>query len=104
MTITFCGPQRLLACAGVAALAAIASQSSAFAHISLAAGEARASTSYKAVFQVPHGCDGAATQSIRVQIPEGVIGVKPMPKAGLDAECYAWRLRQALSKSRQGCD
>ncbi len=31
---------------------------------------------------VPHGCAGSATVRIRVQIPEGVIGVKPMPKAG----------------------
>lgn len=75
-------PQRLLAGAGFAALAVVASQSSAYAHITLATGEARAGTYYKAVFQVPHGCDGSATQTIRVQIPEGVIGVKPMPKAG----------------------
>ncbi len=82
MIINFCGPQRLLAGAGLAAMAVIASQSSALAHITLATGETRAGTYYKAVFQVPHGCDGAATQSIHIQIPEGVIGVKPMPKAG----------------------
>jgi uncharacterized protein YcnI/copper(I)-binding protein len=82
MIINFHSPQRLLAGAGFAAMAVIAFQSSAFAHITLATGEARAGTYYKAVFQVPHGCDGAATQTIRIQIPEGVIGVKPMPKAG----------------------
>ena len=97
MIINFCGPQRLLAGAGLAAITVIASHSSAFAHITLATGEARASTYYKAVFQVPHGCDGAATQSIRIQIPEGVIGVKPMPKPG-------WTLnvtRGAYAKSYQ---
>jgi hypothetical protein len=97
MTINFCGPQRLLAGAGLAAMAFIVSQSSAFAHITLASGETRASSFYKAVFQVPHGCDGAATQSIRIQIPEGVIGVKPMPKPG-------WTLnvtRGAYAKSYQ---
>ncbi len=31
---------------------------------------------------IPHGCDGSATVKVRVQIPEGVIGVKPMPKPG----------------------
>ena len=41
---------------------------------------------YKAVFAVPHGCAGSATVKIRVQIPEGVIGVKPMPKAGWNLE------------------
>jgi uncharacterized protein YcnI/copper(I)-binding protein len=73
---------RLLAGAAIAALSTITLQSSAFAHIRLATVETRANTHYKAVLQVPHGCDGAATQSIRVQIPEGVIGVKPMPKPG----------------------
>ena len=34
------------------------------------------------MLQVPHGCDGEATTAVRVQIPEGVIAVKPMPKAG----------------------
>jgi uncharacterized protein YcnI/copper(I)-binding protein len=97
MIINFCGPQRLLVGAGLTAMAVIALQSSAFAHITLATGETRASTYYKAVFQVPHGCDGAATQSIRIQIPEGVIGVKPMPKPG-------WTLnvtRGAYAKSYQ---
>ena len=42
--------------------------------------------SYKAVFAVPHGCAGSATIKIRVQIPEGVIAVKPMPKAGWNVE------------------
>jgi hypothetical protein len=92
-----CSPRRLLAGVGLAAMAVIASQSSAFAHITLATGETRPDTYYKAVFQVPHGCDGAATQSIRIQIPEGIIGVKPMPKAG-------WTLdvtRGAYAKSYQ---
>lgn len=56
--------------------------SSAQAHVSLVTKETAANSSYKAVLQVPHGCDGAATTAIRVQIPEGVIGVRPMPKAG----------------------
>lgn len=82
MTSSLRNPLRLFAGAGVTALSIIASQSSAFAHITLATGETRANTYYKAVLQVPHGCDGQATQSIRVQIPEGVISVKPMPKPG----------------------
>ena len=35
---------------------------------------------------MPHGCAGSATVKIRVQIPEGVIGIKPMPKAGWNVE------------------
>ena len=52
------------------------------AHITLETGEARAGGYYKAVFRVPHGCDGAATTRISIRIPEGVIAVKPQPKPG----------------------
>ena len=52
------------------------------AHVSLANKEAAPNASYRAILQVPHGCDGAATTLVRVQIPEGVIGARPMPKAG----------------------
>jgi uncharacterized protein YcnI len=63
------------------ALAALAA-SPAAAHITLETKQATVGASYKAVFAVPHGCAGSATVKIRVQIPEGVIAVKPMPKAG----------------------
>jgi uncharacterized protein YcnI len=65
-------------------LAAIAwlTASPAGAHISLENKQATIGAAYKAVFAVPHGCAGSATTRIRVQIPEGVIAVKPMPKAG----------------------
>ena len=69
----------------VAAAAAFAA-SSASAHITLENREATVGSSYKAVFVVPHGCAGSATVRIRVQIPEGVIGVKPMPKPGWNVE------------------
>jgi uncharacterized protein YcnI len=54
----------------------------AFAHVTLEQSQAPVGMSYKAVLQVPHGCDGSATTAIRVRIPEGVIDVKPMPKPG----------------------
>jgi periplasmic copper chaperone A len=58
----------------------------ALAHISLETKQATVGSSYKAVFMVPHGCAGSATVKLRVQIPEGVISVKPMPKAGWNLE------------------
>jgi uncharacterized protein YcnI len=67
-----------LYCAAVVALMA----SSASAHVTLDNRQATIGAGYKAVFAVPHGCAGSATTKIRVQIPEGVIAVKPMPKAG----------------------
>ena len=66
----------------VLAAVAILTTSPALAHVSLETKQATIGSSYKAVFTVPHGCAGSATTKIRVQIPEGVVGVKPMPKAG----------------------
>jgi uncharacterized protein YcnI len=54
----------------------------AFAHVTLEQQEARVGAGYKAVFRVPHGCAGSATVKLRVQVPEGYVGVKPMPKPG----------------------
>lgn len=55
---------------------------SAFAHVSLEQQQAPVGSTYKAIFRVPHGCEGQPTNVVRVQIPEGFIAVKPMPKAG----------------------
>jgi uncharacterized protein YcnI/copper(I)-binding protein len=54
----------------------------AYAHVSLERPEAPRGKSYKAVLKIPHGCDGSPTHTVRVAIPEGYIGVKPMPKPG----------------------
>jgi hypothetical protein len=56
--------------------------SAASAHVSLEAKEAKVGAGYKAVFSVPHGCEGSPTNEVSIEIPEGVIGVKPMPKPG----------------------
>lgn len=63
----------------------------AFAHVTLEKQEAAVGSGYKAVFRVPHGCKGQATISIRIQIPEGVVNAKPMPKAG-------WTLNKVKGK------
>lgn len=63
----------------------LAASGQALAHVTLETQQASAPSIYKAVLRVPHGCNGAPTTAIRVQIPEGVIAVKPMPKPG-------WRL------------
>jgi uncharacterized protein YcnI len=60
----------------------LASVSTAFAHITLQDQQAPVGASYRAVFRVPHGCNGSATVAIRVRIPDGFIDVKPMPKPG----------------------
>lgn len=56
--------------------------SAASAHVVLETREASVGTYYKAVFKAGHGCDGSSTTAITVQIPDGVVAAKPMPKPG----------------------
>jgi periplasmic copper chaperone A len=62
-----------------------------FSHVSLETMKAPAGSTYKAVFQVGHGCQGSPTTGISVQIPAGFQGAKPYPKAG-------WALETRLAK------
>lgn len=66
----------------MSAIIVSATTSQSVAHAILEVQEAAASSYYKAVVRIGHGCDGKATQNVRVTIPEGIISVKPMPKAG----------------------
>ncbi|UPG74603.1 YcnI family protein (plasmid) [Roseomonas gilardii subsp. gilardii] len=52
------------------------------AHVTLDQSTMPADSYLRVAIRVPHGCDGAATTGIRVQIPEGFRNVKPMPVAG----------------------
>jgi periplasmic copper chaperone A len=71
---------------GLMAIAVLMTTWSADAHVTLEGRKAGVGTFYKAVFAVPHGCAGSATTKIRVQIPDGVIAVKPMVKPGWNVE------------------
>lgn len=53
-----------------------------FGHIVLAEPAALANTGYRAAFKVSHGCSGSPTTAIKVLIPAGFQGAKPMPHAG----------------------
>jgi periplasmic copper chaperone A len=77
-------PQTSYSFSVIAAVAIAAS--SANAHVILENRQTTIGSFYKAVFAVPHGCAGSPTIKIRVQIPEGVIAVKPMPKSGWNVE------------------
>ena len=71
--------------------------SMALAHVTLEPQPANIGSTYKAVLRVPHGCEGEPTLKLRVQIPEGVIAVKPMPKAG-------WELDTVEAPYKQSSD
>src|SRR5829696_7325558 len=65
---------------GAAALTALST--SAFAHASIETTEAPANAAYEGIVRVPPGYKGEPTRTLRIDIPEGVIDVKPIPKAG----------------------
>lgn len=67
-----------MTCFALAALIA----GSASAHVTFEQPKAPAGSTLKAVLRVGHGCDGSATHTLRVSIPSGFRGAKPMPKAG----------------------
>lgn len=72
--------------AASAALAVVLTAAPAFAHVTLEVPQAAVGSTYKAVLRIPHGCGTEATNTVRVQIPEGFYNVKPMPKAGWTLE------------------
>jgi periplasmic copper chaperone A len=79
------------------AAASLALASPAFAHATFENPRATPNSTYKAVVRIGHGCKGQPTLKVRVQIPEGVIAVKPMPKAGWTLETT----KAAYAKSYQ---
>ena len=76
----------MLSRGAISATALLALAFGAQAHTTLETQQAPVSSTYKAVLRVGHGCEGAPTLKLRVRIPEGVINVKPMPKAGWEME------------------
>jgi len=73
------------------AAGAVACVCAASAHVTLETSSAPVGAPYKAVLRVPHGCEGSATISVRVRIPDGMIAVKPMPKSG-------WKIDTVIGK------
>lgn len=73
----------LRTCAAAAALACLLPLAqTASAHASLEIKEAPSGAFYKAVVKVPHGCQGSPTNVVKITVPDGLVGAKPMPKAG----------------------
>ncbi|MFN7102557.1 MAG: copper chaperone PCu(A)C [Pseudorhizobium sp.] len=72
----------LLMSAAVGAAAA----GSANAHATFTASTVTADSYVVMALQVPHGCDGQATNEVRLELPEGFVFAKPQPKPGWDLE------------------
>ncbi|MAY86173.1 MAG: hypothetical protein CML02_05565 [Pseudooceanicola sp.] len=61
----------------MAALATTASAHATFEQKEVVAGE-----TVKVTLRVPHGCQGEATHTVHIALPDGFYAAKPMPKAG----------------------
>lgn len=84
---------RAFACAPLALLAGLAAAS---AHVTLTQRTAPAESYYRAVFAVPHGCDGAATTKVSIWLPESILQAKPLVKAGWKIEILRVKLDHAV--------
>ena len=73
-------------CAALCAAVISAGPQIALAHATLETATAKSGAPWKGVVRIGHGCEGTATTNLRISIPEGVIGVHPMPKAGWKLE------------------
>jgi periplasmic copper chaperone A len=65
------------------------------AHVTLEPISAPSGSYSKLVFRVPHGCDGSSTKQITVQIPEGVLSVKPQVHPGWKISTKQTKLKVA---------
>ena len=68
--------------AALVAAGLVACLTQAKAHATLENTQGQPGKSYKGVVRIGHGCEGTATTALKIQIPEGLINVKPSPKAG----------------------
>lgn len=88
-----------------AAVAALVSYSAvASAHISISSGPAFANKTQKITFAVGHGCEGADTINVRIDIPVGVssvramtsdLGVPAVVKDGTNITAFVWNKADA---------
>jgi len=76
------------------AAAAVLISTGAQAHVTLEEPAAVANSGYKAVLRVTHGCEGSSTHTVRVQIPTGFLGTKPIPKPGWKLELQRVKLAE----------
>ena len=74
----------------------------AFAHVSLDEPAALAGTMYKAALRLGHGCGASPTTAIKVFIPPGFKGAKPMPKPGWVLTVVLRRIRVSRRPSGHG--
>lgn len=68
---------RVSAAAALAVVALLVLALPAAAHVTISPRQGPSDGFFYADFRVPHGCEGSPTTSISVQIPQGVVSIKP---------------------------
>lgn len=64
----------------------LAAAGMAHAHATFELDNTPSEETFKAILQVPHGCDGKPTTEVQVKLPEGFVFAKPQPKPGWELE------------------
>lgn len=86
---------------GLATLALLAGtfamQEAAHAHATFENREVVQNSTVRMVTRIPHGCAGEPTLRVRIAIPDGVVSVKPMPKAGWELTTVTGPLSQPFT-------
>lgn len=70
----------------LSAILGAAAAGSAQAHATFIESSVKAESYVVMSLQVPHGCDGKATNEVRMELPEGFVFAKPQPKPGWTLE------------------
>ncbi len=71
-----------LAIGPLAAALFLAATGLAAAHASLTPASAANGSSVRIAITIPHGCDGAPTDTVRIALPEGLVDARPQEKPG----------------------
>lgn len=87
---------RLLPAACAAAALSLCAGMPASAHVTLETPQAVAGSGAKVVFRIVHGCAGAATTRIAVQLPREILTARPQPKPGWALAIRTERLPQPV--------
>lgn len=85
---------RLAAVAALTAALIMAVAAPAFAHVTAVADTTASGAYAKITLRVPHGCDGAPTNAVRVQIPDGVVSVRPQVNPNWELEVVEGELAE----------
>jgi periplasmic copper chaperone A len=98
--ITLTSKRRLAGAAAALATAlalVLAAGAPARAHVTVAAANATAGAYTVLTFSVPHGCDGAATTAIAIQIPEPINSVTPTVNPSWEVETVYTELAEPVA-------